>query len=45
MRIRLFTTEICEFGYEGKIGEVGLGTEYDIDQYYNILDIDFAITI
>ena len=30
--------------YKGT-GEVGLGTEYDIDQYYNILDIDFGITI
>ena len=30
---------------EGRIGEVGLGAEYDINQYDNILDIDFTITI
>ena len=27
------------------VGKMELVTKYDIDQYYNILDIDFGITI
>jgi hypothetical protein len=42
MSMGLFATQL---GQEGRIGEVGLGAEYDINQYDNILDIDFTITI